>query len=129
MRLALPIVWSDRHRLHEPGGEVWVGVRTPGTEVPARADAIRAALAACDARFVEAEPHPDADVLAVHDASLLEYLRTAWDEWAKAGLPDDPGQDRVVPVRLRRTPGSRRTHPDRPRRAPGRAPATSPTTR
>ena len=50
MRLALPIVWSDRHRLHEPGGEVWVGLRTPGTEVPARADAIRAALEACDAR-------------------------------------------------------------------------------
>ena len=25
------------------------------------------------------------------------YLRTAWDEWAEAGLPDDPGQDRVVP--------------------------------
>ena len=35
--------------------------------------------------------------LAVHDAALLEYLRTAWDEWAEAGLPDDPGQDRVVP--------------------------------
>ena len=30
----MPVVWSDRHRLHEPGGEVWVGVRTPGTEVP-----------------------------------------------------------------------------------------------
>jgi acetoin utilization deacetylase AcuC-like enzyme len=97
MRLALPIVWSDRHRLHEPGGEVWVGVRTAGTEVPARADAIRAALEACDAPFAAAEPHPDEDVLAVHDAALLNYLRTAWDEWAEAGLPDDPGQDRVVP--------------------------------
>ena len=39
MRLALPIVWSDRHRLHEPGGEVWIGVRTPGTEVPRRTEA------------------------------------------------------------------------------------------
>ena len=36
--LAMPVVWSDRHRLHEPGGEIWVGVRTPGTEVPARAE-------------------------------------------------------------------------------------------
>jgi acetoin utilization deacetylase AcuC-like enzyme len=97
MRLALPIVWSDRHRLHEPGGEIWVGMRTPGTEVPARADAIRAALDDAGAPFVEARPHPDADVLAVHDAALLEYLRTAWDEWVAAGLPDDPGQDRVVP--------------------------------
>ena len=24
-RLSTPVVWSDRHRLHEPGGEVWVG--------------------------------------------------------------------------------------------------------
>jgi acetoin utilization deacetylase AcuC-like enzyme len=97
MRLALPIVWSDRHRLHEPGGEVWIGVRTPGTEVPRRAEAIRDALRARDAPFVAAEPHPDADVLAVHDAPLLHYLRTAWDEWSAAGLPTDPGQDRVVP--------------------------------
>ena len=37
MPLSIPIVWSDAHSLHEPGGEVWVGVRTPGTEVPARA--------------------------------------------------------------------------------------------
>jgi acetoin utilization deacetylase AcuC-like enzyme len=97
MKLELPIVWSDRHRLHEPGGEVWIGVRTPGTEVPRRAEAIRDALRACDAPFVAAEPHPDDDVLAVHDAALVDYLRTAWDEWAAAGLPSDPGQDRVVP--------------------------------
>src|SRR4051812_14264203 len=97
MRLSLPIVWSDRHRLHEPGGEVWIGVRTPGTEVPRRAEAIRDALRAAGARFVDAEAHPDEDVLAVHDASLLHYLRGAWDEWAAAGLPADPGQDRVVP--------------------------------
>src|SRR5262249_21988602 len=25
------------------------------------------------------------------------YLRSAWDEWDSAGLPEDPGQDRVVP--------------------------------
>src|SRR5919108_1684738 len=73
MRLSLPIVWSDRHRLHEPGREVWVGIRTPGNEVPRRAEAIRDAPAACDARFADAEPHPDADVLAVHDAALLDY--------------------------------------------------------
>jgi acetoin utilization deacetylase AcuC-like enzyme len=97
MRLALPIVRSDRHRLHEPGGEVWIGVRTPGTEVPRRAEAIRDALRARGAPFVDAAPHPDEDVLAVHDAPLLDYLRGAWDEWDAAGLPADPGQDRVVP--------------------------------
>src|SRR3954452_7915324 len=97
MKLGLPIVWSDRHRLPDPGGELWMGVRTRGTEVPRRAEAIRDALRACDATFLAAEPHPDEDVLAVHDAALVDYLRTAWDEWAAAGLPSDPGQDRVVP--------------------------------
>jgi acetoin utilization deacetylase AcuC-like enzyme len=91
----MPVVWSERHRLHEPGGEVWVGVRTPGTEVPERVERIRAALA--DARSVEAHAQPDSTVLAVHDAELLEYLASAWGDWEAAGLTRDPGQDRVVP--------------------------------
>jgi acetoin utilization deacetylase AcuC-like enzyme len=95
--LRIPVVWSDRHRLHEPGGEIWVGVRTPGTEVPERAERIRAELAAAGARVVDARPHDDEAVLAVHDEALLEYLRGAWREWEAAGLTVDPGQDRVVP--------------------------------
>jgi acetoin utilization deacetylase AcuC-like enzyme len=95
-RLSTPIVWSDRHRLHEPGGEVWVGVRTPGTEVPERAERIREELETRGAPLVEAEEHPD-DVLGLHDAELLEYLASAWVRWEAAGLTDDPGQDRVVP--------------------------------
>jgi acetoin utilization deacetylase AcuC-like enzyme len=93
----MPVVWSDRCRLHEPGGEIWIGVRTPGTEVAARSDAILAALLEADARVVEAEPHADAALLAVHDAAFLRFLESAWDEWAAAGLDREPGQDRVVP--------------------------------
>jgi acetoin utilization deacetylase AcuC-like enzyme len=93
----MPVVWSDRHRLHDPGGEVWVGVRTPGTEVPARADRIRAALEEAGARFVDAAEQPDEAVLAVHEAPLTEYLASAWDEWKASGLAENPGQDRVVP--------------------------------
>ena len=48
--LAMPVVWSDRHRLHDPGGEVWVGVHTPGTELPERAERIRADAGACGGR-------------------------------------------------------------------------------
>jgi acetoin utilization deacetylase AcuC-like enzyme len=95
--LAMPVVWTDRHRLHDPGGEVWVGVRTPGTEVPERAERVRAALEADGARLVEAKPQPDAAFLAVHDPALLAYLDGAWREWEAAGLTEDPGQDRVVP--------------------------------
>jgi acetoin utilization deacetylase AcuC-like enzyme len=93
----MPVVWSDRHRLHEPGGEVWVGVRTPGTEVPERAERIRQALEDAGARFVDAAEQPDEAVLAVHDERLTEYLATAWDDWEASGLTEDPGQDRVVP--------------------------------
>jgi acetoin utilization deacetylase AcuC-like enzyme len=95
MSLHMPVVWSDRHRLHEPGGEVWVGVRTPGTELPERVDRIRAALDG--ARFVEARAQDDEAMLAVHDRVLLDYLAGAWSGWEAAGLTRDPGQDRVVP--------------------------------
>jgi acetoin utilization deacetylase AcuC-like enzyme len=89
----VPFVWSDDCLRHEPAAEVWVGVRTPATEVPARAERIRAALLRTAAPEVPAERHGDEALLAVHDPGLVEYLRTAWDEWAAAGLPSD----RVVP--------------------------------
>ena len=95
--LALPVVWSDQHRMHDPGGEIWVGVRTPGTELPERAEAIRADLSAAGARFVEAERQPDEVLHTVHDAALTTYLSRAWEDWKAAGLTEDPGQDRVVP--------------------------------
>lgn len=69
----MPVVWSDRCRLHEPRGEVWVGVRTSGTEVPQRVDAIRAALLDAGGTIVDADEHPDEALLAVHDAELLTW--------------------------------------------------------
>ncbi len=88
----MPVVQSDACRLHEPGGEIFVGVRTPGTEVPERIDAIRAALDG--ATYVEAARH---DEIPVHDPALVEFLASAWDEWDASKLVDEPGQDRVVP--------------------------------
>ena len=90
---AMPIVWDERCRLHEPGAEIFVGVRTPGTEVPARAEALLDALG----ETVPAEPHDDEVLLAVHDESLVDYLSTAWTSWEGAGLTEEPAQDRVVP--------------------------------
>jgi acetoin utilization deacetylase AcuC-like enzyme len=89
----MPFVWSDDCLRHEPAAEIWVGTRTPATEVPARATAIREALVAAGARQVGAAAHPDEPLLAVHDEALVSYLRGAWEEWAAAGLPSD----RVVP--------------------------------
>jgi acetoin utilization deacetylase AcuC-like enzyme len=93
----MPVVWSDRCRLHDPGGEIFVGVRTPGTEVVARADRILAALAEADGRVVDAEQHSEVALLAVHDAALLEFLESAWGKWTGAGLDRERQQDRVVP--------------------------------
>jgi len=94
--MTVPVVWSDDCLLHVPGGEVWVGVHTPGTEVPERLEAIRTALAKAGHRFVPATAHGVEPVLAVHDAALLDYLAEAYADWVDGGFADDPGQDRVV---------------------------------
>ena len=93
MSPVISFVWSDDCLRHEPDAEIWVGVRTPATELPERALRIREAVLAAGAREVAAVAHPDAAVLAVHDPGLVEFLRTAWNEWAALGLPND----RVVP--------------------------------
>ena len=50
--MRVPVVWSEDCLRHEPGGEVWLGVREEGTEVPARAVVLRDALAAAGAPVV-----------------------------------------------------------------------------
>jgi acetoin utilization deacetylase AcuC-like enzyme len=92
----MPVVWSDEHRLHQPGGEVWIGVRIPGDEVPERAETIRDALTAAGAQVVAAAEHADDALLRVHEEALAEFLRGAWSAWDAEGYPEDPGQDRVV---------------------------------
>src|SRR5215813_5828166 len=95
--LAVPVVWSEDCLRHEPGGEVWLGVRDEGTEVPARAMVLRDALAAAGAPVVPARAHGDEILRAVHDPELLDHLAGIWRDWAEAGLPADCGRDRVVP--------------------------------
>lgn len=97
MPLSLPVVWSETCLEHDPDGEIWVGMRTRGTEVPERAERIRAALERAGAPLVPAEEHDEACLAAVHDGALLRFLAGAWQDWEAAGLPDDPGQNRVVP--------------------------------
>ena len=91
----MPVVWSDRCLLHDPGREIWVGLPTEASEVPARIDRILDTLARPD--LLIAEPHDDEILKTIHDEGLLRYLQSAWDEWQASGLPDDPGQSRVVP--------------------------------
>jgi len=104
-----PFVWSEECLRHDPAAEIWVGVRTPATEVPARALAVREALLEGGAREIAAQAHDDSALLAVHDPALVGFLRAIWDEWAAASLPSD----RVVPYVFAR-----------PELTGGRAPAT-----
>ena len=71
----MPIVWSESHRLHEPGGEIWVGVRTPGTEISDRAERIRAAVTAAGSPVVDAERAGDDHALRFHDPEMIRWLR------------------------------------------------------
>jgi hypothetical protein len=96
MAVSIPVAWSEAHRRHAPRTGVWLGVAIDADELPERADRIRAALEGAGANVVEAEPHDDQPLLAVHDAGLLEFLRTAWDAWAAEGYLDDPGHGDVV---------------------------------
>ncbi len=97
MSLPVTLVWSPVVLQHVPGAEIWVGVRTPGTELPERAVVLRRALREAGARDVAAEPHDDDLLHAVHDPAMTRWLQQAWSLWVEAGFTRDPGQDRVVP--------------------------------
>jgi len=91
------VVRSDACLLHVPGAEIWVGVRTPGTELPERATRIEEVLRRAGHRVVDATTHDDDVLLRVHEPRLVEHLRTVHARWVEAGFPVEPGQDRVVP--------------------------------
>ena len=92
-----PVVWSDDVLRHEPRTEVWVGVPTPGTEVPDRARVLLDAVTAAGARVVPSSTYDDEVLRRVHDPAMLDHLRTVADDWAAGEYESLVGQDRVVP--------------------------------
>lgn len=95
--MPIPVVFSEKHSLHVPDGEIWVGVRIAGTELPSRGEVIKGALVSAGYQLQPPAPIDDHDLEAVHTAELVDFLRTVWDRWQQSGYPHDPGQDRVVP--------------------------------
>ncbi len=96
-KLGVPVVWHADCLRHEPAGEVWLGMREDGTEVPDRARVILRALTEAGAPVVTALPHDPDALLAVHDAALIEHLATVWADWEAGRYLADYGRDRVVP--------------------------------
>jgi acetoin utilization deacetylase AcuC-like enzyme len=75
----MKVVHTDTHRRHDPRFETYLGVPVPANEVPARAEAIRAALAAePDFEIVAPTAHGTDPILAVHDPGLVRFLSEAW---------------------------------------------------
>ena len=93
----MPVVRHQDCLLHEPDGEVWLGVWETGTEVPQRAVVMLEAVESAGAEVIPASAHDDGGILAVHDAALVEHLMTAWGEWEAAGYVSQYGRRRVVP--------------------------------
>ncbi len=86
----MQVVHSERHRAHAPAVETYLGVPLPANEVPARADAILAALHE-DGRFAVREPteHGLAPIHAVHDPGLVTFLEQAWADAVREGIDRD----------------------------------------
>jgi acetoin utilization deacetylase AcuC-like enzyme len=97
MAPVIPYVWSADVLRHEPEAEVWVGVSTPGTEVPERALVLREALTAAGHPELPAVEHPAEALLTVHAAGLVDWLRTAADAWAAGPYEKLVGRRQVVP--------------------------------
>src|SRR5215470_15345282 len=93
--LGMPVVWAQDCMAHVPGAEIWIGVPTPGTELPERATVIRDAVVAAGARIMPATAHNDTVLRRVHGDGLLHHLGTVYAEWVARGYQEH--QLNVVP--------------------------------
>lgn len=85
--------FSPAHVMHAPEYEFHRGERVPCFETPARAEIVRAELAARGHEVREPTHDARAILPRVHSTRYLEFLETAWDQW----LAMDPGNEGVQP--------------------------------
>jgi acetoin utilization deacetylase AcuC-like enzyme len=97
------VVHAPAHRLHDPAHEVQQGRPIPTYEVPARAEAIRAALEA-HGGFALREPaeHGRGPIDAVHDPRMVDFLASFWSAWRASGhRADEAFPDSILHPALR----------------------------
>jgi acetoin utilization deacetylase AcuC-like enzyme len=82
------VIHTDTHRLHDPDVEFESSTAHSPFENPRRVEQILAALQA-DGSFEIGTPTAwgTAPIEAVHDAGLVRFLRTAWDEFQMVNPP------------------------------------------
>ncbi len=81
---------------HDPQAEIWLGMRTPASEVADRVTVIESTLREFGHEVVPAREFDDIWLSRVHSAELVEHLATVWDRWVQGRYPD-LGAQRVVP--------------------------------
>ncbi len=86
----MKIVYSDKHKLHNPELELSPGFFEPYHETPDRARFIYEAVRERGVGpFVEPSAFSMDAFLRVHDRGYLKFLETGWDEWQKTGFEKD----------------------------------------
>jgi acetoin utilization deacetylase AcuC-like enzyme len=77
--------WDERQRHHSPTGEFFNGAIHPPSEHPGRVDSILKAIGStCRPEDRGAEP-----LLEVHSRDYLDFLRSAHEQWLRAGREGD----------------------------------------
>ncbi len=83
-------VYSDKHRLHAPKGEIHGGELVRPFESPFRAELILGAVRDAGLGPVIAPDSFELDaVLAVHDDGYVHFLETLWQRWTAEGYAGD----------------------------------------
>jgi acetoin utilization deacetylase AcuC-like enzyme len=109
------VVYSQKHRLHDPEHDVQAGVPVRQLEQPARAERILEALVA-DGGFDIGPPteHGTAPIEAVHAPGLIAFLTEAWQAWRATAAEPEMFPDTVWHPGLRDGLDSRSPEPSSP---------------
>ena len=96
-------IYSDDHHLHHGNTELIGGLLQPCFEMPRRADTVLARVKAVGlGEIIPPEAFGLDPVYRVHRRDYVDFLSTAWDEWAATGRSHD-ALPLVWPVRGLRT--------------------------
>jgi acetoin utilization deacetylase AcuC-like enzyme len=109
------VVYSERHRLHNPEHDIQGGIPCEQSERPARAEAILQALVDDGSFRIETPTdHGRAPIEAVHAAGLIDFLENAWHILRTASSAPEMFPDTLLHPGLRDGIDSRAPEPTVP---------------